>query len=111
MIALLPFAVHFSSWQAAAATHSARSIPSTFLWECHGCRSHGASVHLQPCDYSSQRRSTRRGGSITVSFTQDNGDMFSVVAACLPIAGCRPPSLQCGMADGGPSPCKRVDVQ
>ncbi|RNC51461.1 hypothetical protein TcCL_ESM11416 [Trypanosoma cruzi] len=35
----------------------------------------------------------------------------SVVAACLPVAGCRPPSLQCGMADGGPSPCKRVDVQ
>ncbi|RNF00291.1 hypothetical protein TcG_12534 [Trypanosoma cruzi] len=37
--------------------------------------------------------------------------MLSVVAACLPVAGCRPPSLQCGMADGGPSPCKRVDVQ
>ncbi|KAF5216623.1 hypothetical protein ECC02_010576 [Trypanosoma cruzi] len=29
----------------------------------------------------------------------------SVVAACLPVAGCRPPSLQCGMADGGPTPC------
>ncbi|KAF8303645.1 hypothetical protein TcYC6_0037740 [Trypanosoma cruzi] len=28
MIAVLPFAEHFSSWQAAAATHSACSIPS-----------------------------------------------------------------------------------
>ncbi|ESS62622.1 hypothetical protein TCDM_09706 [Trypanosoma cruzi Dm28c] len=35
----------------------------------------------------------------------------SVVAACLPVAGCRPPSPQCGMANGGPNPCKRVDVQ
>ncbi|RNC51135.1 hypothetical protein TcCL_ESM11777 [Trypanosoma cruzi] len=34
----------------------------------------------------------------------------SVVAACLPVAGCRPSSPQCGMADGVPSPCKRVDV-
>ncbi|RNC51419.1 hypothetical protein TcCL_ESM11465 [Trypanosoma cruzi] len=35
----------------------------------------------------------------------------SVVAACLPVAGCRPPLLQYTMADGGPSPCKGVDVQ
>ncbi|RNC38233.1 hypothetical protein TcCL_NonESM12536 [Trypanosoma cruzi] len=54
------------------------------MWDCHGCRSCGASVHLQPCDYSGQRCSTRRGGSITFSFTQDNGDMFpSWQHACL----------------------------
>ncbi|RNC34206.1 hypothetical protein TcCL_Unassigned03030 [Trypanosoma cruzi] len=39
------------------------------------------------------------------------GRHVSVVAACLPVAGCRPPSPQCGMADGGPSPCKQVEVQ
>ncbi|KAF8279014.1 hypothetical protein TcBrA4_0107500 [Trypanosoma cruzi] len=39
------------------------------------------------------------------------GQHFSVVAACLSVAGCRPPSPQCGMADGDPSPCKQVDVQ
>ncbi|EKF32196.1 hypothetical protein MOQ_003957 [Trypanosoma cruzi marinkellei] len=35
----------------------------------------------------------------------------SVVAACLPVAGGRPLPLQCTLADGGPSPWKRVDVQ
>ncbi|EKF29540.1 hypothetical protein MOQ_006670 [Trypanosoma cruzi marinkellei] len=39
------------------------------------------------------------------------GRHASVVAACLPPAGCRPPSLQCAVADGGPGPWKRVDVQ
>ncbi|ESS55604.1 hypothetical protein TCDM_12914 [Trypanosoma cruzi Dm28c] len=39
------------------------------------------------------------------------GQHVSVVAACLPVAGCPPPSPQCGMADGDPSPCKQVDVQ
>ncbi|RNF00737.1 hypothetical protein TcG_12027 [Trypanosoma cruzi] len=39
------------------------------------------------------------------------GQHVSVVAACLSVAGGRPPSPQCGMADGDPSPCKQVDVQ
>ncbi|RNC55185.1 hypothetical protein TcCL_ESM07329 [Trypanosoma cruzi] len=39
------------------------------------------------------------------------GRHVSVMAACLPAVGGRPPSPQCGIADGGPSPCKRVDVQ
>ncbi|RNE98468.1 hypothetical protein TcG_12886 [Trypanosoma cruzi] len=112
MIAVLPFAEHFSSWQAAAATHSACSIPSVQIpvglsrlplvrclsafptmwsqwpevlhtpWWKHHCQLHaGQWRHV------------------------------SVVVACLPVAGCRPPSLQCGMADVGPSPCKRVEVQ
>ncbi|RNF11881.1 hypothetical protein TcG_09115 [Trypanosoma cruzi] len=79
MIAVLPFVEYFSSWQVAAATHSACSIPSFHI---HVGMSRlplerGASVHLQPCGHSGQRRSTRRGGSITVSLTQDKGDMFS----------------------------------
>ncbi|RNC33172.1 hypothetical protein TcCL_Unassigned04150 [Trypanosoma cruzi] len=36
---------------------------------------------------------------------------FSVAAACLPVAGGRPPLLQYKMKDGGPSPCKGVDIQ
>ncbi|RNF07018.1 hypothetical protein TcG_10245, partial [Trypanosoma cruzi] len=60
--------------------------------------------------YSGQRRSTRRGGRISQLHAGQRWNV-SVVAACLPVAGCRPPSPQCGMADGGPSPCKRVDAQ
>ncbi|ESS55748.1 hypothetical protein TCDM_12762 [Trypanosoma cruzi Dm28c] len=45
---------------------------------------YGTFAHLQPCGHSGQRCSTRRGGSITVSFTQDNGDTFpSWQHACL----------------------------
>ncbi|RNC40381.1 hypothetical protein TcCL_NonESM10145 [Trypanosoma cruzi] len=65
-------------------TRPAPFRPSRFLWECRGCRSYGAAVHLKPCGHSGQSCSTRRGGSITVSFTQDNGEMFpSWQHACL----------------------------
>ncbi|EAN81442.1 hypothetical protein, conserved [Trypanosoma cruzi] len=57
-------------------TRHAPFRPYRFLWECHGCRLYGASVRLQPCDYSGQRCSKRRGGSIPVSFTQGKGSMF-----------------------------------
>ncbi|ESS55810.1 hypothetical protein TCDM_12696 [Trypanosoma cruzi Dm28c] len=77
MIALLLFVEYFSSWQAAAATHSACSIPSFHIHVGMSrlplARCLGAS---QPCGHRGQRRSTRRGGSNTVSFTQDKGDMF-----------------------------------
>ncbi|KAF8307050.1 hypothetical protein TcBrA4_0020970 [Trypanosoma cruzi] len=112
MIAVLPFAEHFSSGQAAAATHSACSIPSVVIFVgCHDCRavwyicasptmwSQWPEVFHTPWwkHHSRHHAGQRRH--------------VSVVAACLPVAGCRPPSLQCGMADVGPSPCKRVEVQ
>ncbi|KAF8304082.1 hypothetical protein TcYC6_0036830 [Trypanosoma cruzi] len=112
MIAVLPFAVHFSSWQAAAATHSACYIPSVQipvgLSRLPLARCLGASpatrlqwpetFHTPRCKHRSQLHAGQR-------------QHVSVVAACLPVAGCRRPSLQCGMADGGPTPCKLVDVQ
>ncbi|RNC52545.1 hypothetical protein TcCL_ESM10206 [Trypanosoma cruzi] len=112
MIAVLPFAEHFSSGQAAAATHSVCYIPSVQipvgLSRLPLVRCLGASptmwsqwpevFHTPRWKHHSQLHAGQRR-------------YFSVVAACLPVAGCRPSSLQCGMADGGPSPCKRVDVQ
>ncbi|KAF5219066.1 hypothetical protein TcYC6_0020330 [Trypanosoma cruzi] len=112
MIAVLPFAVHFSSGQAAAATHSACSIPSVQipvgLSRLPLVRCLGASptmwsqwpetLHTPRWKHHSQLHAGKRRH-------------VSVVAACLPVAGCRPPSLQCGMTDGGPIPCERVDVQ
>ncbi|KAF5216659.1 hypothetical protein ECC02_010560 [Trypanosoma cruzi] len=48
------------------------------------CRSYGASVRLQPCGRSGQRRCARRGGIIPVSCTQGKGSMFpSWQHACL----------------------------
>ncbi|KAF5219839.1 hypothetical protein ECC02_007165 [Trypanosoma cruzi] len=65
-------------------TRPATFRPSRYMWECHGCHSHGASVHLQPCDHSGQRRCARRGGIIPVSCTQGKGSMFpSWQHACL----------------------------
>ncbi|KAF8304088.1 hypothetical protein TcYC6_0039670 [Trypanosoma cruzi] len=112
MIAVLPFAVHFSSGQAAAATHSACYIPSVQVpvglsWlplaRCLGASptmwsQWPETFHTPRWKHHSQLQAAQ-------------WRHVSVVAACLPVAGCRPPSLQCGMADGGPSPCKRVDVQ
>ncbi|ESS62245.1 hypothetical protein TCDM_10123 [Trypanosoma cruzi Dm28c] len=58
--------------------------PSRYMWDAAPCRSYGASVHLQPCGYSGQRRCTRRGASIPVSCTQGKGSMFpSWQHACL----------------------------
>ncbi|RNC41450.1 hypothetical protein TcCL_NonESM08969 [Trypanosoma cruzi] len=112
MIAVLPFAEHFCSWQAAAATHSACSIPSVQvpvelprlpLVRCRGASPSMWSqwpetLHAPRWKHHSQLHAGQRRHA-------------SVVAACLPVAGCRPPSPRCGMADGGPSPCKQVDVQ
>ncbi|RNC31968.1 hypothetical protein TcCL_NonESM12339 [Trypanosoma cruzi] len=75
MIASLPFAEYFSSGQAAAATHSACSIPSVVI-PVGLSRLPRGTVHFQPCGHSGQRCSTRRGGSIPVGITQDKGDMF-----------------------------------
>ncbi|ESS62358.1 hypothetical protein TCDM_09976 [Trypanosoma cruzi Dm28c] len=112
MIAVLPFAGNFSSGQAAAATHSACYIPSVQihvgmsrlpLVRCLGASptmwsQRPETLHTPRCKHSSQLHAGQ-------------GQHVSVVAACLPVAGCRPPSPQCGMADGDPSPCKQVDVQ
>ncbi|KAF8307127.1 hypothetical protein TcBrA4_0020840 [Trypanosoma cruzi] len=112
MIAVFPFAEHFSSWQAAAAIHSACSIPSVVIpvglsrlplvW-CLGAFPTMWSQWPEVChtprrEHHSQLHAGQRRH-------------VSVVAPCLPVAGGRPPSLQCGMADVGPSPCKRVEVQ
>ncbi|KAF5215109.1 hypothetical protein ECC02_012219 [Trypanosoma cruzi] len=112
MIAVLPFAEHFSSGQAAAATHSDCYIPSVHipvglsrlpLVRCLGASptmwsQRPETLHTPRWKHHSQLHAGKK-------------QHVSVVAACLPVAGCRPPSLQCGMADGGPSPCKRVDAQ
>ncbi|RNF02234.1 hypothetical protein TcG_11318 [Trypanosoma cruzi] len=112
MIAVLPLAYNFSSGQAAAATHSACYIPSVQihvgmsrlpLVRCLGASptmwsQRPETLHTPRCKHSSQLHAGQ-------------GQHFSVVAACLSVAGGRPPSPQCGMADGDPSPCKQVDVQ
>ncbi|RNC53171.1 hypothetical protein TcCL_ESM09523 [Trypanosoma cruzi] len=112
MIAVLPFAGHFSSGQAAAATHSACSIPSVQVPV-------GLSrLPLVRCLGASPTMWSQRPEKFHTPRWKHNSRLHagqrrhvSVVAACLPVAGCRPPSLQRGMADGGPNPCKRVDVQ
>ncbi|RNC39955.1 hypothetical protein TcCL_NonESM10637, partial [Trypanosoma cruzi] len=65
-------------------TRSAPFRPSRYMWDVAPCRSYSASVHLQPCGHSGQRRCTRRGGIIPVSCTQRKGSMFpSWQQACL----------------------------
>ncbi|RNF02314.1 hypothetical protein TcG_11346, partial [Trypanosoma cruzi] len=112
MIAVLPLAGNFSSGQAAAATHSACYIPSVQInvkmsrMPLVRCLSASPTVwsqrpetlHTPRCKHSSQLHAGQ-------------GQHVSVVAAGLSVAGCHPPSPQCGMADGDPSPCKQVDVQ
>ncbi|RNE96967.1 hypothetical protein TcG_12787 [Trypanosoma cruzi] len=112
MIAVLPFAVHFSSFQRQPATHSACSIPSVQIpvgmSRLPLVRCLGASLTIW-----SQRPETLHTPRWKHHSQLHAGQWRHVffVAACLPVAGCRPPSPQCGMADGGPSPCKRVDAQ
>ncbi|RNC38068.1 hypothetical protein TcCL_NonESM12725 [Trypanosoma cruzi] len=112
MIAFLPFSESLSSLQAAAATHSACSIPSVVIpLVCHGCRA------VRCLDASPTMWSQRPEVLHTPRWKNHSqlhagqGRHVSVVAACLPVVGCRRPSLQCGIADVGPSPCKLVDVQ
>ncbi|RNF00459.1 hypothetical protein TcG_12275 [Trypanosoma cruzi] len=112
MIAVLPFAEHFSSGQAAAATHSACSIPSVQIPV-------GMSrLPLVRCLSASPTMWSQRPEVFHTPWWKHHSQLHagqwrhvSVVAPCLPVTGCRPPSLQCGMADVGPSPCKRVDAQ
>ncbi|RNF14131.1 hypothetical protein TcG_08122, partial [Trypanosoma cruzi] len=111
MIAVLPFADIFSSGQAAAATHSACSIPSVQipvglsrlpLLRCLGA---------YPTVWSQWREALRTPRWKHHSqLHAEKRQHLSVMAACLSVPGCRPPSLQYTMKDGGPTPCKGVDV-
>ncbi|RNF10787.1 hypothetical protein TcG_09602, partial [Trypanosoma cruzi] len=86
MIAALPFAEHFCSGQAAAATHSACSIPSV---QIHVGMSRLPLVRCLgafPTMWSQRPETfrTRRGASIPVSCMQGKGSMFpSWQHACL----------------------------
>ncbi|KAF8284573.1 hypothetical protein TcYC6_0002210 [Trypanosoma cruzi] len=123
MIAVLPFAEHFSSGRlppgeavcalhAAATTHSTCSIPSVLI------PLELSRLPLVRCICASPTMCSkwpevfhRTRGKHHSQLHAGQRRYFSVVAACLPAVGCRPSSLQCGIADGGPNPCKRVDVQ
>ncbi|ESS63187.1 hypothetical protein TCDM_09055 [Trypanosoma cruzi Dm28c] len=112
MIAVLPFAVHFSLWQTAATTHSACSIPSVQIpmgmsrLQLVRCLGAFPTIWSQ---WPEMFRTPRWKHHRQLHAGQWRHVFF--VGACLPVAGCRPPSPQCGMADGGPNPCKRVDAQ
>ncbi|RNC60217.1 hypothetical protein TcCL_ESM02172 [Trypanosoma cruzi] len=123
MIAVLPFADNFSSgrlppaeavcaFHAAAATHSACSIPSVQIHVGLSRLPLVRCISASPSIWSQRPEAFRTPWWMHSSrFHAGQQRHVSFVAACLPVAGCRPPSLQCGMADGGPSPCTRVYVQ
>ncbi|RNE95425.1 hypothetical protein TcG_13409 [Trypanosoma cruzi] len=112
MIADLTFAEHVSSRQAAAETDSACSIPSVQIPV-------GLSrLPLVRCLGAFPTMWSQWPEVFHTPWWKHHSQLHagqwrhvSVVAPCLPVAGGRPPSLQCGMADVGPSPFKRVEVQ
>ncbi|RNC33465.1 hypothetical protein TcCL_Unassigned03838, partial [Trypanosoma cruzi] len=100
------------SLHAVAATDSACSIPSVVIpLVCHDCRAVWY-ICASPTMWSQRPEvfHTPRWKNHSQLHAGKRRHV-SVVAACLPVVGCRPPSLQFGMADVGPSPCKRVEVQ